>query len=42
VIGAISRKGNVVARVLGRMSKKAAQAFVRETISTKVSLLATD
>ena len=42
VIGAISRKGNVVARVLGRMSKKAAQAFVRETVSNKVSLLATD
>jgi ISXO2-like transposase domain/Transposase zinc-ribbon domain len=42
VIGAIQRKGNVVARVLGRMSKKAAQAFVRETVSNKVSLLATD
>ena len=42
VIGAVSRKGNVVARVLGAMSKKAAQAFVRETVSNKVSLLATD
>jgi hypothetical protein len=42
VIGAVQRKGNVVARVLGRMGKKAAQAFVRETVSTKVSLLATD
>lgn len=42
VIGAIERKGNVVARVLGSMNKKTAQAFVRETVSNKVSLLATD
>ena len=42
VIGAIERKGNVVARVLGGMTKKTAQAFVRETVSNKVSLLATD
>jgi transposase-like protein len=42
VIGAVERKGNVVARVLGRMSKKEAQAFVREAVSTNVSLLATD
>jgi hypothetical protein len=42
VIGAVQRKGNVVARVLGRMSKKEAQAFVREAVSTNVSLLATD
>jgi transposase-like protein len=42
VIGAIERKGNVVARVLGSMTKKAAHAFVRETVSNKVSLLATD
>jgi hypothetical protein len=42
VIGVVSRKANVVARVLGRMSKKATQAFVRERVSTKVNLLATD
>src|SRR5262249_44424366 len=42
VIGAISRKGNVIARVLDRMTKNDAQAFVREVGSNKVSLLATD
>jgi transposase-like protein len=42
VIGAIERKGNVVARVLNRMTKKDAQSFVREMVSDKVSLLATD
>jgi transposase-like protein len=39
VIGAVSRKGNVVARVLDRITSEAAQAFVRETVSNKVSLL---
>jgi transposase-like protein len=42
IIGAVERKGNVVARVLSRMTKKDAQAFVREMASDKVSLLATD
>jgi transposase-like protein/IS1 family transposase len=42
IIGAVSRKGNVVTRVLGQVSKEAAQAFVREMVSDKVSLLATD
>jgi transposase-like protein len=42
VIGAVSRKGKVVARVLDRVSKETMQAFVRETVSTEVSLLATD
>lgn len=42
VIGAVERKGNVVARVLGRASKRRAQQFVREIVSDKVSLLATD
>ena len=42
VIGAVQRKGNVVARVLDRVTKDAMQAFVRETVSTDVSLLATD
>jgi hypothetical protein len=42
VIGAVERKGNVVARVLDRVTKEAMQAFVRETVSTDVSLLATD
>jgi hypothetical protein len=42
IIGAVSRKGNVVARVLSCVNKKDAQAFVREVVSHKVSLLATD
>ena len=42
VVGAVERKGNVVARVLDRVTKEALQSFVRETVSTDVSLLATD
>jgi len=42
VIGAIARKGNVIARVLDSVSKQDAEAFVREAVSNKVSLLATD
>jgi hypothetical protein len=36
------RKGNVAARVLSTVSKFDAEAFVREVVSNKVSLLATD
>jgi transposase-like protein len=42
IIGAVSRKGNVVARVLSRVNRNAAETFVRETVSNRVSLLATD
>jgi hypothetical protein len=42
IIGAVERNGNVVTRVLGRVSAKAAHEFVREVVSHKVSLLATD
>ncbi len=42
VIGAVSRKGNVVARVLSHVNSFNAQSFVREMVSNKVSLLATD
>jgi hypothetical protein len=42
IIGAVQRKGNVVARVLGAVSKFEAEGFVREVVSNKVSLLATD
>jgi transposase-like protein len=42
VIGAVSRKGNVVARVLAKVTRHNAEAFVREVVSDKVSLLATD
>jgi transposase-like protein len=42
VIGAVERQGNVIARVLRSVSKQAAESFVREVVSDKVSLLATD
>jgi len=42
VVGAVSRKGKVVARVLERVTRDALHSFVRETVSTNVSLLATD
>jgi transposase-like protein len=42
VIGAISRKGNVVLRVIDRTDTATLDNFVRETVCTKVSLLATD
>ncbi len=42
IVGAVERKGSVVTRVLGTLSAVDIQKFVRETVSTKVSLLATD
>ena len=42
VIGAVSRKGNVIARVLQHVTRLNAETFVREMVSNKVSLLATD
>jgi transposase-like protein len=42
VIGAVQRKGNVVARVLEKVTSQAVVDFVGEAISNKVSLLATD
>jgi hypothetical protein len=42
IIGAVQRKGNVIARVLANVTKDAAERFVREAISNRVSLLATD
>jgi transposase-like protein len=42
VIGAVERNGNVIARALRHVTKETMQAFVRETVSTDVSLLATD
>lgn len=42
IIGAVSRKGNVIARVLENVTKKDAYAFINEVVSSKVSLLATD
>ena len=42
VIGAVSRKGNVIARVLDNVTKDVCESFVREMVSNKVSLLASD
>jgi transposase-like protein len=42
VVGAVERKGNVVARVLDRASHANIMGFVREVVSTDVSVLATD
>jgi hypothetical protein len=42
VIGAIERKGNVVARVIGSMDAPTLGAFVRRATDEKVSLVVTD
>ena len=42
VVGAVQRKGNVIARVIENTSAATLGAFVRETVSTKVSLISTD
>ena len=42
VIGAISRKGNVVCQVIDKMTTAKVGRFVRETVSDKVSLVSTD
>ena len=40
--GAVSRKGNVVAQVIHDVRAVTLEAFVRGSVSTKVSLLCTD
>jgi len=42
IAGAVSRKGNVVARVIENVRAATLMGFVREAVSTKVSLLCTD
>jgi transposase-like protein len=42
IIGAVERKGNVVARVINRADWTTMEQFVRTMVSEKVSLLATD
>ena len=42
VIGAVSRKGNVVARVIQRVDKATIRSFVAEAVSAKVSVICTD
>ena len=42
VVGAVRRKGNVIARVIENTSKEVLDAFVRYAVSDKVSLISTD
>lgn len=42
IAGAVSRKGNVVARVIENVTTSTLTRFVRESVSHKVSLLVTD
>ena len=42
IVGAVRRKGNVVARVIENVSTAALSRFVSEAVSRKVSLLCTD
>jgi transposase-like protein len=42
VVGAVQRKGNVVARVINTVSAEVLTGFVREAVSNKVSLIVTD
>jgi transposase-like protein/IS1 family transposase len=42
IIGAVQRKGNVIARVLEKVTAQNVLDFVSEAVSNKVSLLATD
>lgn len=42
VVGAVSRKGNVVARVIDNTDTATLDSFVHEAVSNKVSLLASD
>jgi transposase-like protein len=42
VIGAVKRKGNVIARVIANTDTETMDTFVREAVSEKVSLIATD
>jgi hypothetical protein len=42
VVGAVKRKGNVVARVIENVRASTLTAFVQEAVSHKVSLLCTD
>jgi len=42
VIGAVERKGNVIARVINRVDRASALKFLHEVVSHKVSLISTD
>lgn len=42
VIGAIARKGNVVAQIIEDVNAQTLQGFIRQTVGDQVSLIATD
>ena len=42
IVGAVQRKGNVVARVIDNVRASTLEAFIHEAVSHKVSLLCTD
>ena len=42
VVGAVSRKGSIVARCIAKVDRASLTAFVRSAVSNKVSLLCTD
>ncbi len=42
MIGAVTRKGTLVARALASIDQRTAEAFIREAVSEKVDLVATD
>jgi len=42
VIGAVKRKGNVIARVIANTSRETLDAFIRYAVSDRVSLISTD
>ncbi|WP_439543829.1 IS1595 family transposase [Hyphomicrobium sp.] len=42
IAGAVSRKGNVVARVIERVNERSLNRFIEDRVSEKVSLLVTD
>lgn len=42
VIGAVKRKGNVIARVIENTSRETLDAFIRYAVSDRVSLISTD
>jgi transposase-like protein len=42
VVGAVKRKGNVIARVIANTSKETLDAFIRYAVSDRVSLISTD
>ncbi len=42
VMGAVTRKGTLVARAVANVNKDTAEAFVRQAVSEKVDLVATD